>query len=313
MSPGQGDHVIAAEDIANLGPDNHLIIDLRFESYRIDASVFSADLRYVDIVDPVGRLLVMEQLISQIVTTNVATREDLMRGFSMRAIGDQLEVNEFPTRTTGTHNVTAQANILGAFDIGVIPATRSCPSGSEAIVINMDDEDSGNANSRGGWIGAIISNSNTSFFFCRVDGQSFRPLTTQFTATQDHYAVLKLGTACPNNSLDFARGFDNEDSGNSNSFSGNIAPNISNSNTTLRFCLFRSDAVTMGGFPFLGFSYGVFASSIFSRQLASGFVRTDDEDGGNSNSYSANSAWITDAQRIVTAGGNTTLNLAQVR
>jgi hypothetical protein len=255
----------------------------------------------------------MEQLINQIVTTNEVTPEDLKSGFSMRAIEGQLQVSELATSTTGAHNGAAQANILGTFDIGVIPATRSCPVNSEAIVIFMDDEDNQNANGRGGWTGAIISDRNISFFFCRIDGQLFRPLTTQFTATQDHYAVLKLGAACPNNSVDFARGFDNEDNNNNNSSFGNIAPNISNSNTTLRFCLFRSDAITMSAFPALGFSYGVFASSSFSRRLASGFVNTDDEDTGNANSYSADPAWTSDAQRIVTAGSNTRLNLAQVR
>jgi hypothetical protein len=221
--------------------------------------------------------------------------------------------DELATRAIDPGRGGGQTNLLGAFDIGVIPATRSCPSSSEAIVINMDDEDRRNANNRGGWIGAIISNSNTSFLFCRVDGQTFRSLTTQFTATQDHYAVLRLGTSCPNNSLPFARGFDNEDTGNANSFSGTITPNVSNSNTTLHFCLFRSDAVTMTSFPNLGFSYGVFAASNFSRRLASGFVHTDDEDSSNANSYSADPAWSGDAQRIVSAGGNTTLNLARVR
>ena len=69
----------------------------------------------------------------------------------------------------------------------------------------------------------------------------------------------------------------------------------------------------MTSFPDLGFSYGVFATSAFSHRIASGFVHTDDEDSGNANGYSANAAWITDAQRIVTAGSNTTLNMAQVR
>lgn len=214
---------------------------------------------------------------------------------------------------TTADKLGGQANLLGAFDIGVIPATRSCPANSEAITINMDDEDRRNANSRGGWQGAIISAGNTSFFFCRVDGQLFRPLTTQFNDTPNHYAVLKLGAECPNNSLDFARGFDNEDDNNANSSSGNIAPNVSNGNTTLRFCFFRSDAITMGGFPDVGFSYGVFAAANFSRRIETGFVHTDDEDSSNANSYSADPAWAADAQRIITAGGNTTLNLARVR
>jgi hypothetical protein len=214
------------------------------------------------------------------------------------------------TQPTGSGPVQSLA---GTFDVGVIPATRSCPANTEAIVINMDDEDDNNADVAAGWIGATVSNRNTSFFFCRVNGLLLRPLTTQFTATQFHYAVLKLGSQCPNGSLDFARGFDNEDDANANSFSGNIAPNVSNRNTGLAFCLFRSGTTIMSAFPNLGFSYGVFAASTFSRQLAWGFVHTDDEDNANENSYSANAAWSADAQRIVSAGPNTTLNMVRVR
>ena len=313
MSPDKVDRVITAEDTAGLSADHHLTLDLRIESYRIDASVFSTDLRYVDIIDPDSRLLGLEQLLDQITTTSKVARASLESDFSMRVVAGQLKVGEFSTGSVERRTRSPQPSLFGTFDIGVIPTTRSCPVNSEAIVINMDDEDSSNGNGRGGFIGAILSDRNTSFFFCRIDGQLFRPLTTDFTATQNHYAVLKLGGACPNNSLDFARSFDNEDSNNANSSFGNIDPNVSNSNTLLRFCLFRSDAITMSDFPDLGFSYGVFATSTFSRRLASGFVHTDDENGSNANKYLADPAWIVDAQRIVTSGANTTLNLAQVR
>jgi hypothetical protein len=200
----------------------------------------------------------------------------------------------------------------GAFDVGVIPDTRDCPNGG--IIIHMDDED-GTSNNRGGWIGAIISNSNTEFFFCRIDGQQLRPLTTQFTETQHHYAVLKLGTTCPNDSNEFSRFFDNEDRRNDSWSIGDIAPNISNGNTTLVFCLFRGDPSVspMSDFPDLGFSYGVFATSSFSKQIATGFVWTDDENGRNADSYSADAGWKPDAVRIITEGRDTTLNIARVR
>ncbi|MFB9688017.1 hypothetical protein [Amycolatopsis plumensis] len=113
-------------------------------------------------------------------------------------------------------------------DVGVIPASRSCPAGTEAVVIRMDDEDSGNTNSRGGFIGAVSSTSTTEFFFCRVNGTAFRGVVQ--SGSFRPYAVLKLGANCPNGSQEFSRRFDNEDDSNRNSFSGNIFPNSSDSN-----------------------------------------------------------------------------------
>ncbi|MBV9791336.1 MAG: hypothetical protein JOZ51_24280, partial [Chloroflexi bacterium] len=196
--------------------------------------------------------------------------------------------------------------------VGVIPATASCPGGQPLLTIHMDDEDSSNANGRGGWIGATTSTNNTTLRFCRVPGNGFRALSSS-NIIQNHYAVLKLGTVCPNGSVEFSRYFDNEDHNNANSFAGPITPNTSNNNTRLVFCLFRSSSSTMTGFPNLGAAYGVFAASNFSQALATGYVYTDDEDSWNNNSYSAGSGWIVDAQRMVTAGNNTTLRMARVK
>lgn len=197
-------------------------------------------------------------------------------------------------------------------DVGVISGTGTCPNGQGVLTIHMDDEDNNNANSRSGWIGAITSTSNTTFRFCRVRGTQFRALSST-NVIQNHYAVLKLGSFCPNGSVEFTRHFDNEDNNNKNSYSGSIAPNVSNSNTTLSFCLFRWSALTMGAFPDFGTQYGVFAASDFSQRIQTGSLHTDDEDRNNKNGYWADVSFSGDAQRIISTGSNTDLKLVRVR
>jgi hypothetical protein len=167
----------------------------------------------------------------------------------------------------------------------------------------MDDEDSSNRNDRGGFIGAIVSNSNTEFFFCRVNGLSLRGFQPGGPGTATlPYAVLKLGNFCPNGSLEFTRRFDNEDKNNKNFSVGDIFPNVSNSNTELKFCLFFSASQgTMSSFPNFGVSYGVFTKSVAER----GFVRTDDEDSSNNNGYVVDLVFASVAQSLVSAGDNT--------
>jgi len=106
--------------------------------------------------------------------------------------------------------------------------------------------------------------------FCRIDGTPFKPLTTDRTATEQFYAVLKLGSGpCPNGAIEMVRRVDNEDIGNRNSSSGSLEPNElqdattvpPSTFTTLHFCYFRwasTAADTMAAFPDLGFPYAVF-------------------------------------------------------
>ncbi|MFJ7214083.1 hypothetical protein [Amycolatopsis sp. NPDC098790] len=206
----------------------------------------------------------------------------------------------------GALTVSAAPASAATTDVGVIPSGRSCPVGTEAIVIRMDDEDSGNANSRGGFIGAVSSTSNTEMFFCRVNGTAFRGVVQ--SGSFRPYAVLKLGANCPNGSQEFSRRFDNEDDSNNNSFSGNIFPNVSDSNTLLRFCLFAPGVATTTAFPTVGFSY-----LVFSGVDSSGFFHTDDEDDSNNNQYSAPAGISSIAQSMVSAGSNTTLNVRIAR
>jgi hypothetical protein len=102
---------------------------------------------------------------------------------------------------------------------------------------------------------------------CRVDGRRFKPLTTDPSASEQFYAVLKLGDApCSNGSVEVIRTFDTEDDGNIvSSALGRVGPNVvgnaSNTLAEFHFCFFRAAATadeTMSEFPDLGFPYAVY-------------------------------------------------------
>lgn len=207
------------------------------------------------------------------------------------------------------------------WDVGIIPTTTSCPNGGPLREIYMDDEDKNNANKIVGWVGATLqSPQGTSFRFCRVDGSFLFPLASASAVNTDaFYAVLKMGSQCPNGSFEFSRYFDNEDKKNKNSNSGDIEPSSqSKQGTKLVFCLFKyatPGGATMSAFPSYGIPYGVFANydTSFPLALSKGYVNTDDEDSGNANAYYASPDWVYDAQAIVTGGPNTTLEMARVK
>jgi hypothetical protein len=205
----------------------------------------------------------------------------------------------------------------GVHDVGVIPDTV-CPSDVEKVTMFMDDEDTSNGNDRDGWIGATVSTGNTKLTFCRVPGSYFKPLNTS-----EPYAVLRLGSTCPAGSEAFARVFDNEDTANDNTYTGNIYPSTSTqspSKTTVAFCLFRGNANAMSNFPVLGFSYGVLSRQGMSKSQGEGWIETDDEDTSNASmtTYSwspLDFAKINDAAQIVStvADSKTRLRLARVK
>ncbi len=177
----------------------------------------------------------------------------------------------FSSSPEGSEGKEATASrTLGTYDVGVIPRQPwDCPSGSQYIQSHMDDEDDGNDNYRWGWGGATQQNSSgTTFGFCRVDGERFGalPRASWVDLTAQSYAVLKLGSnRPPGTCIEFTRNFDNEDKNNRNWRQGNIGPNVSNSNTSLRFCMFMpSNSGVMNGFPSLGGEYGVFAAGGFA-------------------------------------------------
>jgi hypothetical protein len=225
---------------------------------------------------------------------------------------EELPKEETSARARSVHGQAL--DLTGLFEVGVIPGSTSCPAGSERITIGMDDEDHKNANSSSGWIGAIISNKNTTFVFCRVDG-------TQLPLVEAAYAVLQLSAQCPPSgfSTPFSRYFDNENSFNQNGFSGNIYPNRSvfsgHGYTQLYFCLFPPDPLGSGhSFPDLGIEYGVFASSLPSSGLASGYLHTDDEDHNNDNSFDSayNLLGPWGVSKIISGGTNTDISIVKV-
>ena len=208
--------------------------------------------------------------------------------------------------------------IGNTYDVGIIPTTTSCPNGGALREIYMDDEDNSNASYVSGWVGATLQ--GTRFRFCRVDGSGLFPLASASAVnTSSYYAVLKMGSQCPNGSFQFSRYFDNEDNNNQNWTLGDIQPSSQSSGgTTLVFCLFKyatPGGQTMTSFPDFGIPYGVFVdpATNFPLALQQGSVHTDDEDRNNNNGYSASADWIYDAQRIVSGGNNTTLGMARVK
>ncbi|HRI65641.1 MAG TPA: hypothetical protein PK156_15445 [Polyangium sp.] len=229
--------------------------------------------------------------------------------------------------TTAGYRVCRQVSFRGCSNaVGVIPDfNTSCPAGTDTLTRHMDDQDdtwfSDNNNDRGGWLGATGSSNNTDLSFCRVDGTTFKPLTSCSSDTSRDYAVLKLGTVCPNGSVEFSKFINNENDRNANSHgdsSGDHYPSEYTENTKLYFCFFgsaSSQSATMGKFPSQGIPYGVFGrSTLVNAGAAStaGWFRSDDEDDG-SNSYSAPTSILSRAAQIISSDSqNTTFNTAKV-
>lgn len=240
----------------------------------------------------------------------------------------------------------SQAVVDNRFAVGVIPIGNgaaegglygtTCPADSSLVTIYMDDEDDSNRTAWG-WSWRLPQDSdpdftyhiarwpapqvgfNTRMRFCKVNGQSFRPMTTDVNDKARFYALLKLGQTCPNGSAEFSRYFDNEDDGNENSAAGPIAPNVSNVNTSLKFCFFRTGSSPMSDFPNLGVPYAVFhdfeGGQPFPYDLALGKAKhsSDDEDDSNENSLSpSGTSSYFDFRAIIADGRNTTFDLARV-
>ncbi|MFK3647272.1 hypothetical protein ACI2IY_02400 [Lysobacter enzymogenes] len=198
------------------------------------------------------------------------------------------------------------------YSIGVIPERNACPSGYGYVQMYFDDEDRRNANARSGWIGATVSNNNTTWRFCKVDSVralSYRPLP--YFGNQYDYAVLSMGVFCPSGARRVIRGQESEMFGNQNW--GNAFPSMRWANMTMSFyCHFDGGAPSllghMNAFPKLGFAHGVFAPSAFPKPwaLAKGWVLQDDEDWFNLN------FWIGWPDDVMSGGGNTWRGLSKV-
>lgn len=206
--------------------------------------------------------------------------------------------------------------ITHMFNISVIPETFQCPAPYTSIQMYMDDEDSNNNNGRGGWIGATVSNSNTTWRFCRIDlvnSLSFRPLPV--AGNQYDYAVLRSGIFCPSGGRTVVRYEDNENWSNANSYSGDIFPNVNvlGRNWLTLTCHFDGAASSllghMPGFPNLGIKYGVFAPQSMPSPyaLSHGWVYQDDQDTFNTNFWTGSPDWV------MSGSSNTTRNTAKVQ
>lgn len=225
-----------------------------------------------------------------------------------------------PTKTEGTP--TGDKKQLG-FDwfywirqflsqVGVVPNSATCPQGVSRVELYHDDEDNRNANSRWGWLGGTVSNSNTLFRFCKVPGSGFYPLAQQ--GSQYNYALLQLGVFCPGGTSSYTvRHFDNEDSSNANWGSGSYFPNVNvlGRNWVMSFCTINggSSSPVMSSFPNLGFSYGVFAPTNMPSpyNLQSGHLSKDDEDFLNIN------FWVNGPGNMMGDSRNTWFDLARVK
>lgn len=217
----------------------------------------------------------------------------------------------------------------GAQDVGVIPTQPGgCGKPEDAVTIHLDNEDDNNGNNAGGWHGGVTQDSSgTTFRVCRVDGSAFRPLSIALAPSGQNglnlnYAVLKLGTSCPPDSVEFWRSFDTEDEDNGSHIEGDAWPNrlTPDDHTELHFCLFQPSGGGVQELPTfddLPHGYGVFAALNFLGedldQENRGFVYIDDEDYNNQNGhYVPPTPGVGNAaSQVVYFGDNTTINFAK--
>jgi hypothetical protein len=187
-----------------------------------------------------------------------------------------------------------------SYDVGVIAGSTTCGAGVSSIVVKLDNENNNPMSMALGWTGAnyVDAIGNTFLHFCRADGRRFAPLIDDTGGAQAayDYAVLKLGTHCPNGSTEFGRFFDNQDNDFGSNpdtavLAGNVAPSYvdGHKNFMMRLCIFRYAGIgvpvmqqlppAQNQFPALGYSYGVFAGDTFvGSALPKGLLVTDDED-----------------------------------
>jgi hypothetical protein len=172
--------------------------------------------------------------------------------------------------------------------VGIIPTSGAgasdCPlgAGREGLRIETHDEEgehhcsaSTGGQGEGRWLlpdddrartPVCKADPATVLYFCRVDGAKLHPLTTEADPSQ-YYAVLKLGSICPNGSIEVQKRIDNEDTptGHPSRVIGDPGPNevlsYPGTVTWLSFCYFRkatSAKDVMTSFPDYGIPYAVF-------------------------------------------------------
>lgn len=111
--------------------------------------------------------------------------------------------------------------------------------------------------------------SGTRLWFCKVDGDLFRPPPPGPYGAPTSYALLRLGDRCPPGAIEVGKRVPNEATNNMNRTAGALGPNRSVVGegevwTELHFCLFQSRAgapespSSADVFPELGLPYAVF-------------------------------------------------------
>jgi hypothetical protein len=198
--------------------------------------------------------------------------------------------------------------------VGVIMGPSGC-GGLPAYNVFLDNEDNRNANTRGGWIGATVSDKNTLFRICAADGRLFTPAATAGA----NFALISLSPSCPTGFTRFDRFHDNEDR---RAASWDNTPNSSptftvqpEKNTNMAFCVATggNPSVANSVFPVLGPSYGVFGGRTAERSpwaLDRGFVFLDDEDNRNINQPSNPPGYTAE---FLEAGKNTKYYMARAK
>ncbi|MDX1998055.1 MAG: hypothetical protein SF066_10085 [Thermoanaerobaculia bacterium] len=196
--------------------------------------------------------------------------------------------------------------------VGVIMGPRGCGA-MDAYDVFLDNEDKKNANGRGGWIGATISNKNTQFRLCATDGNQFTPAAEAGA----NFALVSLSSACPNGFTRFDRYHDNEDN---NAASWDNLPSGSpttttqpKKNTNMAFCVATGKVTTVPNsrFPDLGVIYGVFGGrNRTTWALERGWLFLDDEDKNNQNAPAGPPAYTWE---FLEPGKNTTYFLSRVK
>jgi hypothetical protein len=198
--------------------------------------------------------------------------------------------------------------------VGVIMSANGC-GGSAPLQydIYLDNEDDNNANWHSGWIGATVSNRNTHFKVCAVDGNLFTPAAVAGA----RFALLALSPSCPSSFTYFERFHDNEDNDPAswdNMPLGSPTKTIGG-NTNMAFCVATGTNPNVANtvFPSLGISYGVFGGrteEISLWAIGHGSLRLDDEDKNNHNAPVGLPVWTGE---FVTGGRNTDYFLARIR
>lgn len=155
----------------------------------------------------------------------------------------------------------------GDYWVGILMVGSTCPSGTSKVSFYLDMEDNGiDSGTFTNWhtgysshytersaswaSGSDLRGGGFRFNWCRVNGEKFKPITTDPFSYENFYSVLKLSSNCPPGSHERGIYLDTEDTDPSNSSSGNIAPNaVAPNNATLKFCQFTSGASPMSSFP----------------------------------------------------------------